>query len=108
MSKRTEQVGDLVRDLVSKEIIGGQIEFPPNCLVTVTRCEVTPDLDGAKVFVSVFPDELSDEALEILYHAGRSIQENVFHKMFAKKVPSLEFVADHDQQVDEEVDKWLE
>ena len=64
-------------------------------LLTVTRLDVTPDLDVAKVYVSVMgrPDG-PKPAIEALNRAAGHVRTEVSKKMHIRKAPRFIFVED--------------
>ena len=64
-------------------------------LLTVTRLDVTPDLDVAKVYVSVMgrPDG-PKPAIEALNRASGHVRTEVSKKMHIRKAPRFIFVED--------------
>ena len=63
--------------------------------VTVTRLDVTPDLDVAKVYVSVLgsPDGPAP-VIEALNHSAGHVRTELSRKMHIRKAPRLIFVED--------------
>lgn len=64
-------------------------------LLTVTRLDVTPDLDVAKVYVSVLgsPDGPAP-VIEALNHSAGHVRTELSRKMHIRKAPRLIFVED--------------
>ena len=64
-------------------------------LLTVTRLDVTPDLDVAKVYVSVMGREDGPKpAIEALNRAAGHVRTEVSKKMHIRKAPRFIFVED--------------
>ena len=64
-------------------------------LLTVTRLDVTPDLDVAKVYVSVLgnPDGPAP-VIQALNHSAGHVRTELSRKMHIRKAPRLIFVED--------------
>ena len=64
-------------------------------LLTVTRLDVTPDLDVAKVYISVMgaPDGPAP-VVEALNRAAGHVRTEISRKMHIRKAPRLVFVED--------------
>ena len=63
--------------------------------MTVTRLDVTPDLDVAKVYVSVMGREDGPKpAIEALNRAAGHVRTEVSKKMHIRKAPRFIFVED--------------
>ena len=90
--------GRLAQDM-KRELIGiiGQMEDPRlgGGLLTVTRLDVTPDLDQAKVFVSLMgSEEAAAEAVKALNRAAGHVRTEISRRMHIRKAPRFVFVRD--------------
>ena len=88
-----KNMGRLAQDM-KREIIAniGRLE---GGLLTVTRLDVTPDLDVAKVYVSVMGREDGPKpAIEALNRAAGHVRTEVSKKMHIRKAPRFIFVED--------------
>jgi ribosome-binding factor A len=97
MSRRTERVGELLREELSA-ILQRQMKDPRlNVLLSITEVNVAPDLKTAKVYLSVMGDE-SEQASA--FQAVRSATPYLRHELrprlsSLRYVPELTFVPDH-------------
>ena len=85
---------DMKRELIA---IIGRLKDPrlEGGLLTVTRLDVTPDLDVAKVYVSVMGREDGPKpAIEALNRAAGHVRTEVSKKMHIRKAPRFIFVED--------------
>ena len=93
-----KNMGRLAQDM-KREIIAiiGRLKDPrlADGLLTVTRLDVTPDLDVAKVYVSVMgrPDGPAP-AVAALNRAAGHIRTEISRRMHIRKAPRLIFVED--------------
>lgn len=93
MSLRTEQFEELiVRELGG--FFSREVEFPLECLVTVTEAKVTPDLKYATVWLSVLPEKFTGQVLKIAVRSVREFEKNLFRKMATKFTPKITFKID--------------
>lgn len=90
MGWRVQRVNELIKREVGK-IIFEEIEFPEETLVTVTRVETSPDLRGAKIYISVLPETKIKRILEILNKCTYIIQKKINNLLRMKSVPKIEF-----------------
>jgi len=95
-TKRQKQINELIRRQFSMVLQDEGSYIYERALVTVTRVVVSPDLQSAKVYLSVFNTE---NKLEVM----QSMEENIFrlrHALASKvgkqlrKVPELKFFLD--------------
>ena len=91
-----KNMGRLAQDM-KREVIAiiGRLKDPrlEGGLLTVTRLDVTPDLDVAKVYVSVMGRE-DGPAIEALNRAAGHVRTEVSKKMHIRKAPRFIFVED--------------
>ena len=90
--------GRLAQDM-KRELIGiiGQMKDPRlgGGLLTVTRLDVTPDLDQAQVFVSLMgSEEAAAEAVKALNRAAGHVRTEISRRMHIRKAPRFVFVRD--------------
>ncbi len=93
-----KNMGRLSQDM-KREVIAiiGRLKDPKleGGLLTVTRLEITPDLDVAKVYISVLGHKHgAHDALEALEHAAGHIRTQVSKKMHVRKAPRFVFIED--------------
>jgi ribosome-binding factor A len=93
MSLRTEQLDEYIAREIS-EFFSREVEFPLECLVTVTRAKVTSDLKYAQVWLSVLPEKFTPQAMKIAIRSLREFEKKLFKKMSTKFVPKITFKID--------------
>ncbi len=95
MSRRTEKINDLIRDELS-ELILREVRDPRlGGLISITRVEVTPDLNNSRVFVSVMssPEEQA-ESLRALNAAAAYFHRELKSRLDLRRIPFLVFKLD--------------
>jgi ribosome-binding factor A len=96
---RKKRIDDLVREILG-EILLTRASDPRLGLVTVTRVEISPELDVAKVFVSVLGEAARrDEALDALRRAGPFLRTELAKEVRLRRTPELRF------QMDESIER---
>lgn len=85
---------DMKRELIA--VIGGMKDpRVAGGLLTVTRLEVTPDLDCAKVYISVMGREGGPEpVVKALNKASGHVRTEISRRMHIRKAPRFVFLAD--------------
>ena len=78
-------------------------------LVTVTAVRVSPDFSYAKIYVSIFPFEQSDEVMQRLEHQNWFIRRALGQRLRnqLKNVPEIQFFLDDSLEYIENIDKAL-
>ena len=94
----TKNQGRMAQDM-KRELIAiiGEVKDPRGAggLLTVTRLDVTPDLDVAKVYISVIGREGgSKPVVAALNKASGHVRTEVSRRMHIRKAPRFVFVAD--------------
>ena len=94
----TKNQGRMAQDM-KRELIAiiGEMKDPrvAGGLLTVTRLDVTPDLDVAKVYISVVGREGgSKPVVAALNKASGHVRTEVSRRMHIRKAPRFVFVAD--------------
>ena len=108
MSRRTDRVNGLLRQEISGVLATEIKDHRLPALVSVTKVEVSPDLRGAKVFVSVLGDDSEKAvALKVLLSATGFIHRILRKKLNLRSVPILEFRLDESIEKDIEFQKLL-
>jgi len=97
MSLRTEQLDEYIAREMS-DFFSREVEFPLECLVTVTRAKVTPDLKYAQVWLSVLPEKFTPQVMKIAIRSLREFEKKLFKKMSTKFVPKVTFKIDTGEQ----------
>ena len=87
------RVNEAVRQVLSEAV--GELKDPRIGFVTVTGVETSPDLRQARVYVSVFgPEESQQESLAGLEAAHGVLQGRLARELRLKRTPQLTFEYD--------------
>jgi ribosome-binding factor A len=93
-SKRTARIGEAIREEISS-ILLQEINDPRIQFVSITRVEVSADLQHAKVYVSILgSDQKREEAFEGLKSARGYIQKKLGKKIRLRYMPEITFKMD--------------
>ncbi|MFM9958690.1 MAG: 30S ribosome-binding factor RbfA [Phycisphaerales bacterium] len=104
MSKRTEQVNEMLRRAVQGVLVEGLGDPRLNgCLLTVTQVGVDTDFTLAVIRVSVLPVAKQDLAVHALKAAARHIRHEVSEKVSMHKMPEFQFKLDESTKRQAEV-----
>ena len=107
MTKRIEQVNDLLQEELSK-IILREIDFPQDVLVTLTRADASPNLQQAKIYISVMPDKRMPDVMRILDSQIYNIQQILNKRLRMRPVPRIDFIEETSTVEAEKVEVLLE
>jgi ribosome-binding factor A len=88
------RVNEAVREVLSARIAEG-LNDPRIGFVTLTSVDTTPDLQQARVYVSVLgSDAERDETMAGLRSAHGLLQQAIARELRMKRTPTLQFVFD--------------
>lgn len=91
---RLARVSEVIREVASETILF-ELKDPRVKMVTVTRAEVSADLQNAKVYVSIMGSEKEQQlCLHGLRHSAGYIQAKLAQRMQTRFTPVLTFVID--------------
>ena len=110
-SMPTKNHGRMAQDM-KRELIAiiGEMKDPrvTGGLLTVTRLDVTPDLDQAKVYISVMGREGGPEpVVKALNKASGHVRTEVSRRMHIRKAPRFVFVKDEGAAYAAHINKLL-
>lgn len=106
MSNRIEKVNSLILREISG-IIAEEFNFS-GAIVTVSRVEASSNLIEARVYISVYPEEKSDEAVSVLRKNIYGVQQKINKKLKMRPVPKVIFVKDAQIKEAARVEELLE
>jgi ribosome-binding factor A len=91
---RLARVAEAIREVASETILF-ELRDPRVKLVTVTRAEVSGDLQHAKVYVSVMGSEKEQQlTMHGLRHAAGFVQSKLAKRLQTRFTPHVQFVLD--------------
>ncbi len=105
MSKRTEQVESEIKNIIS-QIINAHLEFS-DCLVTITKVQISPDLKNAYILIDVLPENKTGSALKKIRNKKKYIQKLLKTKIRFYTVPQLNFIMDEANKKRREIEEKL-
>jgi ribosome-binding factor A len=91
---RLARVAEVIREVASETVLF-EVRDPRVKMVTVTRAEVSGDLQHAKVYVSIMGSEQEQKlCMYGLQRAAGFVQSKLGDRMKSKFVPVIQFVQD--------------
>lgn len=96
MSRRTDRLSGLFRSELA-QLIRSELRDPRIAeMISITRVDVSPDLENARVYVSVLADEAQQaDSLAALNRAAPFLRRQLLGRVHIRKVPVLHFEPDH-------------
>jgi ribosome-binding factor A len=98
MSRRTRQVGDLLREELD-DIIRHDVKDPRIGFFTITRVEVTPDLRQASAYISVLgSNDERTATIAALASASGFIRRQLRPRLRMRQIPMVDFLDDRSME----------
>ena len=106
---RQQKVGRLLQKEIGELFNKSEVSIPTGIMISITQVRMSPDLGIAKIYVSLFPAENKEEALEkirnqaseIRFVLGKKVRKQLRH------IPSLNFYLDDSFDYAEKIDELL-
>lgn len=95
MSRRTQRLNTLFRQELA-DLIQSEVRDPRlGTLVSVTRVDISPDLENAEVFISVLgDDEAKTATMGALVAAAPFLRRHLIERIRIRRIPVLHFKLD--------------
>lgn len=108
-STRQQKIASLIQRDISDIFLREAAAFVAGALVSVTKVRVSPDLSFAKVYISVFPFDKSDEVVKNLKTAQSQIRYALGTRVRAQLriVPELAFYVDDSMEYVEKIERLI-
>lgn len=90
-SQRQKKIQEVIRQLSSDFISG---ETNATSLITVTSVDISPNFSSCDVFVTVYPEESTESALNFLKRKRPDLKKYIKNKMQIRKIPFFDFKID--------------
>ncbi len=105
-TERLKKLNDLLRDEAGK-ILKKELELN-NALVTVVRADISPTLEHATVWISVFPESQEKSALKEINSKIYSLQQMLNKRLVMRPVPKIRFEIDKTEEEAARIEKLID
>ncbi|MDD5732080.1 MAG: 30S ribosome-binding factor RbfA [Patescibacteria group bacterium] len=99
---RIDQINELIKQELGK-IILTEIEFDPGVMVTIMAVDTSVTLETATIWISIFPENKSGSALEVLNKRIGELQKLLNRKLALRFVPKIQFKIDKSEKYASEI-----
>ncbi|MCB9802913.1 30S ribosome-binding factor RbfA [Candidatus Nomurabacteria bacterium] len=93
MSRRTEQVAELLRQEINQVLVK-DFEAPLGSLIGVSEVEVAPDLKHATAYLSIIPSNKIGSGLQAVEKFSGHIQKKINQNLKMRSVPKIHWQLD--------------
>ena len=90
-TQRQKKVQELIRQIASDFI---SRETNATSLITITSVDISPNLSSCDLFVTVFPEESTESALNFLKRKRPELKQYIKSKMRIRRIPFFDFKID--------------
>jgi ribosome-binding factor A len=102
--RKQERFNALLRNLASSFI---RTEIGTGAIVTVMRVETTGNLQQAKIFISIFPEEKEKEIFELLKKKSFQLHRFFKSQLRMKFLPIVFFEIDRAAKIERKIEEIL-
>jgi len=110
MSHRLEQINSNIHQELA-HIFSRELEFPLDCLVTISRVKVSEDLHWAQIWLSILPITSRAKVRKLLNKKKGMLQRLLNQRMRMKPIPRIQFFTDFTEEqaqgIEQVIDKAL-
>ena len=107
-STRQKKVSRLIQKEIAEIFLHKGREYAPGKLLSVTKVRISPDLSFAKVYVSIYGTNYSNQVFERLERNAGFIRKNLAGMLKARVIPDIVFVRDDSMEYGEKMDKLID
>jgi ribosome-binding factor A len=104
MTRRTEKMDSLLRDLISDYFTRSR---PAGVFITISRVETSENIQNADVFVTIFPENKEKETLKNILRERGSIRKYIGPKLKTRNIPYLNFAIDKGEKARQKINGIL-
>ena len=106
---RPDRVGEQIRDILSEVLARGEVHDPGIGFITLTRVQVTTDLQIARVFYTSLGDQKArKETARALDRATPFFRRQIGGRLRLRRVPEIEFRFDETIEHQDRIEQILQ
>lgn len=94
MSLRMEAGFEHLKDAFA-QVLAEDVEFPFGIMVTVLSAKMTANTGHAKFVMSVFPENMKDEAIRTLEEYDHEIKDGLAKRLRLRRMPRIHYAFDN-------------
>lgn len=105
---RPDRVGEQIREELSQLLARGAVHDPGIGFITLTRVQVSPDLQQARVFYTILGDQKArKDTARALQRATPFLRRQIGDRIRLRRVPELDFRFDESVMHQDRVEQLL-
>lgn len=103
-TQRNEKIGTLIKQLAA---VFFESETNKSSMITVTDCKISEDSKRGLIFITVFPEDKEEEALNFTKRKRTELRDYVKEKLNIKIIPFLEIKIDIGEKNRQKIESLL-
>jgi ribosome-binding factor A len=107
LPERLKKLNDLLRDEIGG-ILQKELGLDEDALVTVVRAVISPTLEHATVWISVFPESKKEAVLQKINRKIYSLQQVLNKRLTMRPVPKVRFEIDRTEEGAARIEKLID
>jgi ribosome-binding factor A len=108
MTQRPTRVGEQIREDLA-ELLAREVHDPGIGFLTITRVDVTPDLQNARVYYTTLGDARArKESVRALERATPFLRRQLGRRLRLRRIPELQFFFDESIERQDRVERILQ
>ncbi len=104
MTLRQERISEVIKQLTAKFL---QEESSGQSLITVTNCDISPDLKNATIFITVLPVESEEFALNFAKRKRKELKNYIKRNTKMKIIPFVDVQIDFGEKNRQRIDELI-
>ena len=105
IAERIFRVNELLRQELGI-ILLREFDTPDNVIITLTRADASDNLQQAKIYISVMPEERGEEILRLLKHDVYETQQALNKRLNMRPVPRIEWLLEKEKGEADRTPRW--
>lgn len=107
LGDRLKKLNQLLRVEISK-ILKSELELDDETFITVVRADVSPTLEHATIWISVFPESKRGAVLQKINRKIYSLQQILNKRLAMRPVPKIRFETDKTEEGAARIEKLID
>jgi ribosome-binding factor A len=107
MPHRLEQINSNIHHELS-QLFSRELEFPTDCIVSISRVKTSEDLRWAQIWISVLPIDRRSKIRNIVNKKKGLLQKHLNKRLRMKPIPRLQFFTDFTEEKAEGIEQTID
>ena len=105
--ERKQRLNSLFHQKIA-EVISRRLDLPLDFLITIVKVDTSPDLENAKIYFTVLPNDKKDEGLKYLIKNSSEIKRWLAKEVELRRIPKFRFLYEDAENRVQEIEEILD